>query len=1369
VYSIHSQAKNISFTNFSSKDGLAQNTVNDIIQDSNGFIWVGTNGGLSRFDGYEFLNFRMDFGDTTSLMEDVVPTLFIDSKNNFWIGTNAGVNLYRHEDESFVRLLPQKLNYTIQSFAEDKHGNIWIGTEWNGLIKLNISSNEIRLFNTENGFLSDAIFEIYNDEDGLIWVGTSQGAVVFEPKIGDQFETFHNIVHESGRSNSLNNNEVYSIFKDSKGTVWLGTNKGINRLIQFDNNFENAVFDYVLNDESNTNSLSHNNIRSFWEDDDGSLWCATRGGGINQIRVENNSYKIIKYLSDSEKVNTLVHNDVLNGFKDDLGNIWLSTQSGISKLTIEENIFQINQHKYRDLKSIASNTVSSFVEDSNGNIWIGTNQGLCYLDKSQKGANRKDFITFPFESGKSSLQRINRIQTLCLKKNGLLYIGSKAGVLIFDTEKKQYILDSKLIKLVDNHFLELYVRKILIDKQQRVWLGTNGKGILIYNKKDESLKGLTDSNGEPVLHNAKIFSMLFESDTVMWAGTINNGLYRITYSSHDLTMKKIEHFHKSSNNGLTSDFITYLYSDSTNRIWIATSKGLFYWCPQDSSFTAIDYFLDFPNYIAGILEDNQNRLWVAGLSGFYVFNFKNNTVQNLNFSIGVLTTVNYTFDCLLSSSGNVYFGGLNGLTIVDPSKVKTQNEDINLQFTDLYLLNKRVAVNDKNSNRKTLQKSIHQTDKIELTYKEYNFSLKFAALNAVQPERIKYRHKLEGFDDNWIISDSKQRIANYSNLKPGKYTLKIQSSNSQGIWMDNTKSISIVSLTPWWTSWWMILIYFLVILQIIVLLRKIVVNREKLKNTILVEKVKSEQKEKINQLKLRFFTNISHDLKTPVSLITGPAGFLMQNKNQISEIQKQKYVSLIYRHSLRLTGLINQLIEFRKAETGSLKLKCGNIELVSFLKSITEDFQYQAEENSTHLFFESTLENLNIFADAKKLDRIVFNLLSNAFTHAGSKSDVWLKLSKISGKEDFCSIVVEDHGKGIEKNNIERIFDRFYQGKNENGAVKGSGIGLALVKSLTELHEGNIRIESEPNVKTSFIIELPINSGELNDSEKIIVESGFGQNITNYSKNNEENIEFEADSYEKETILIVEDNRDLRDFIKDCLKNKFNVICADAAEKAFDILEEASIDLILSDIMLPGKDGIHLCHQVKQSISTSHIPVVLITAISEDEAQINGYKSGADGYLQKPLNYNVLFALIETLLEQRKNLKERFNSDINVNADNLNLTPVDEDFLISAQRLVEKNISDSNYKVDDFIDELKMSRSMVYRKLQKITGKSPIDFIQTIKLKKAAQLLLQNKYTISEIAYSSGFNDPRYFSRSFKKQFELTPTEYIEKFHSPEL
>lgn len=1339
------QSEHYNFSKINTYTGLSHNQVNAVIKDRDGFLWFGTTYGLNRYDGYSCRIFRKDHNDSSSLKDNNILSLYELPDKKIWVSTVGGPCIYNPDTEKFNANSDSYLHSiglpsgAVSNIVKGSSNRYWFLYDDKGLFLYSTDDKIVKPFKQKAGQPSEKITSINETADGKLWL-------VYQSGILQEYDvTLDKIIFSTTALQKQNKgNNPYHLFIDSDSDIWLWSyNFGIflfhpkdNTIKQFDKNSFPTRLSSVL-------------VSQVVQDSNGLIWIGTDHGGVTLIDKKNRlstSY----LLNNPNDPKSISQNSITTIYRDDQGIIWLGTyKQGVNYYN--SNIVQFSYYHHQELngKSLQFDDVNRFIEDKAGNIWIGTNGGgLIYFDR--KNNTFKQYLYDP--KNENSLSN-NVIVSLWLDQEDVLWIGTYLGGLNrFDGRKftRYRHNDRDSGSLTDDKVWEIFE-----DGDRNLWVGTLGGGLDRLDRKTNQFNHY--KSGQGVIPSDYISAIMQDRKGNLWIGTAF-GIAVIGKNSTDAVVYQ----DTNKKNSLSDNAVISLLEDSKGRIWVGTREGLNLFDEQKKEFQAFTISNGLPdNMILNILEDNHHTLWISTPNGlcnviprqenkqmaFSVISYDAaNNLQNREFNDNA---------ALKTKTGELIFGGPSGFNIINPAAIGKSVYHPKIVFTGFQILNKHVEPGELVNSRVLLKRSLSQLQSIDLKYKENFFSIDFAALDFSHNAYDRYAYMLEGFNEDWLYADGNQRRATYTNLNPGHYVFKVRILNRTGLWSD-VKTLQIHIEPPFWRTPFAYIIYLLVAAGLFLLIRRITLERIHMRFEVRQQRREAERAHALEQLKTKFFTNVSHEFRTPLSLIIAPLDKIIKDT---SDEEQLKQLSVVQRNAKRLLNLVNQLLDFRKMEVQEVKLHPAIGDIVRFCKETSYSFTDIAEKKKIRFSFASSVDSLEIYFDKDKIEKILFNLLSNAFkyTHDNGMVSVTLTYKQPANDEadGTLAIEVKDAGIGIPAHQHEKIFERFFQTDVPESMVnQGTGLGLAIAKEFVRLHNGIITVKSEPDKGTCFTVLLP--------AKKIYVSSGRTIASPVFSEEGEQiMIEERKKGDKKKTIVIVEDNEDLRFYLKDNLKGQYHIEEATNGKEGWEKIRLLNPDLVVSDIMMPLMDGVELARKIKTETLTAHIPVILLTAMGSEEKQLEGLKAGVNDYITKPFTFEILASRISNLLAQQRLLQKRFQKQIEVNPGEVTITPVDEKFLQQALEIIEKQIDNPEFSVDEFSKEMYMSRVTLYRKIQSLTGKSPLDFIRSIRLKRAVQLLDKSGMSVSEVAYQVGFNDPKIFRRIFKEEFKITPSEYL--------
>ena len=1356
-YQLSGQENRYVFSHLNVNNGLSQNLINCIYRDSKGFVWFGTNAGLNRFDGSNFETFSNKNPINGSIADNNINAITEDKNGNLWIGTGRGVsilngNTYEFTDFNYASTLPNQCGdiYYINSISSDKQGNIWIGTN-NGFYFNDIAGGSIHHILIDSLNCSaplNGITSIVQDKNGKMWMSSKNGFIIRYDPLSKKNEKFK-IPDKSGELT----NSVTRLYIDRDNDLWVGNLFGLYLFHTdkevWDNHFKDKL---VQSDELKR-------IGSISQNIDGLIWVAADGGGAYIFDKKQWNITNLKYQPfDDQKLSS---NGLSYVHCDRDGIVWLgTTKKGVNFYKKNINKFRIYKNLAGDINSLSNNDANAIIEDHKGNIWIGTDGGgLNYLDRKTEKIRR---IESNISSGNALSSNI--IVSLYKDHADKIWIGTYFGGLNrYDPSSGKFTV-YKHISDDSTSIADDRIYAISEDKINNLWVGTLGSGISRLDTKTNKFIQLNTRNSS--ICDNYITSIYRDKNNHLWISTTNGLTY---YNNASQTFKCFKN-DRNNKNSINDDNVINCFEDSRGFFWVCTKNGLNLLDRSNNSFRHFTIEDGLPsNSVHGIVEDEYSNLWISSKNGISKLALKNVqsinnfefTFNNYNITDGLQGKEFNQSSAFRTTDGEIFFGGPDGLNAFYPDEIKEDTTIAKMIFRDFRIFNKSIPYGQKYNNRILLDKPIFNTNKIELKYQENSFTIDFIALNYFFPERNVYAYKLEGFDNQWITSDGNKNSATYTNLTNGTYDFRVK--EVIGKFEGKEISLKIIVLPPFWKSWIAYILYAILIFSTLIFLRHLILVRERINNRIEHERLEAHHIHEIDSLKIKFFTNISHEFRTPLTLILAPVEKLLIDLKDKPEV---KYLKLIEQNAKRLLQMVNQLLDFRKMEVQGFSYNPSFGDIVAFLNEAVSSFNNLSEQKHIELTFKTKIKELNTYFDKDKLEKIMFNLLSNAFKFTPGYGQVSVSVTVEATNKQLINdntstnlvVKIEDTGIGIPEDKIEKIFTRFFQVDSTGQVEKGTGIGLSLVVEFVKLHDGEIFVTSEIGKGSCFTLHLPVNNSGLiiePTEEQIEEVNHFPVIIADKSEKHY--------SSERPVLLIAEDNDDLRFYLKDNLLEHYQIHEASNGEEALKKIQKIVPDLIISDIMMPGMDGIELCRRVKSDRTICHIPLVLLTARSSEQQQLEGLEKGADDYITKPFNFQILEAKIDNIINLRKNLRLLFKNKLQIEPNEITVTSLDEQFMRKALELVEKNIAITEYSVETMSRDLGMSRTLLYKKILALTGKPPLEFIRSLRLKRAALLLSKSQMNVSEIAFQVGFNDPKYFSKHFKNEFGVLPSKYIGK------
>jgi Signal transduction histidine kinase len=1330
-------AKKYLFSNLSLKDGLSQLTALSIYQDSQGFMWFGTRNGLNRYDGYNFEIFRNNPKNTNSISDNHISAITEDHNGCLWIGTNDGLNRFDLSTNTFIRYFhnpnePNSLTHSmITSLFIDKKGTLWIGTD-SGLNRYRKETNDFESITFDDFFVYNPVNSIAETKDNRLVLGTMYRGVMMLTEQGDEYSCFvYNNKPEN--PNSLSSNAVRSVFVDSEDNIWIGSiRNGLNFLKNENNKNPSAEFLHF----TQKNGLSSNYIRGIGESPKGEIVVGT-SSGLNII--EPKDFQIEIYNTYGVNRGDLGHYSIFPVFFDSNQTLWIGTYAGgINYANPYGNKFR-NYDIDSELNTITGLT-GPMVETLN-ELYIATEGGgLLRFDKKKetfKQYRLGNNVDYSYSSNILKCLYIDGEKILC---------GTTVGTV--------YSFDPKTEKFTLLHELETKNSVYVIQRDKAGNLiigGVNRIGLLSVSPSGKMRKSFPLLNSETI-EFYDVRSFLEIESGIFLVGTRNNGLF--LYDENKGIYKQFKKTDEQTD-GLPENFVVKLLKDSKGRIWVGTFGGGFsLFNVENESFTTYnseDGLLN--NSICTIVENDDGHLWISTIAGLSDFDTEKLTFTNYTSHNGI--NINeFSFQSgLKTTSGAFFFGGNNGIVSFSPSYLDINPFVPPVVLENLYINNERIIVGSP-----ILEKNLNQTKQIKLKHNQSNISIEYSALNYIFPERNQYSYILEGFDETWNLVENRRRVY-YTNIPPGKYIFRVKASNNDGIWNEEGASLQIIISPPYWKTWWAYTLYAFFVLAIIYFIIRYFKVRERLENDIRLKQLEAKTQKEFHEARNRLFTNFSHELRTPLTLIMSPLSEIIENEELQPELKNR--MQTMQSNSQRLLRIVNNLMDFQKNESGMLKIRASKSDIIEFIKEMTLIFMEMASARHIDLTFNSSDESIVCLFDKSLMEKVLFNFLSNAIknTPNGGKIDVSLSRNE---KYDMLLVEIIDTGIGISPEDLKKIFVPFYQVSQSEHAHSGTGLGLSLSKSIIELHHGKVWAESDGKNGSAFKFTLPLSETAFQSDE--IIPDLEDENAIQYTiETSEEDLQEEATTEIKYTILIVEDNPDVRKYIKISLEKTYNILEANNGEdgliKAFNYLP----DLILTDLMMPKMDGINMCLKLKNDLRTSHIPIIMITARTTPGDIFEGYETGADDYIIKPFNISLLKIRVKNILQSREKLKELYGKKFALKTLGVEAKSLDEKFMQKLYEIIDREIANPDLDISNFYQELGMSRSSLYRKIKTITNLPPGEFIRNFRLETAKKMLKQEGVSISDVYVAVGFNSHSYFSNSFKAAYGVSPTEYAKK------
>lgn len=1332
---------------YTTDGGLSSSLINHFFQDSKGFMWTATEYGLNSFDGLRFANYWHVSGDSTSIKNNYVRTLFEDSRQNLLIGCIDGLMRYDRETNTFseipmIRASKQVFPHVTQ-MQELHNGEIWMTTTGQGMFRLDeqrkqaVSVDELLRqsnYNFQSCFYEDSYYNL--------WIGTYGNGLICYMPATKEVRVFKYL--------TLNDNNIAAIIEDKQGNLFVGTQKrGLSCYNRKKNTF--TPVPYVGNGALSVYCMALV---------DGQLLVGTDGQGLklyNPIKKQLEDYTINTAPIDfSEgKIHTIL--------EDKDKNLWLGLfQKGIVLIPKQSNPFEYYGSKSTYYNPIGQGCVMSIFQDSNQHLWIGAdNEGIYELD-AEGGCLRH------YQPGSSSHSVANTIMCIYEDSEKNLWLGSYTRG-IAKLNRKTGVCDYSLP--VDNE----KILSITEDKQKNLYIGTLGSGFYQYNLQTGSLKHYESAKDETgdlkrnELVNDWINYIFCDSEGFIWLGH-----YKGVSCFNPLTGSFINY---RQVNTLISGCVGYaIQEDYSGNIWAGTTDGLYCFNKKTEElkrFTTADGLSN--NVICGLCEDSRHDIWLSTYMGISKYDVKNNRFVNYYSGDG-LQGNEFTHGAFYKDKkGKIYFGGINGVTYFSPERIGSVSKETNVWVTDFYVFNHPIHKNSLSGGEPVIDTSVQDANQFRLSYKDNTFSIVFSTLQYNNPEQISYQYKVDELGSQWLSTEPGVNRVTYNNLPPGQYTFQVRALNYGNY--SETRTVKILITPPWYQTWWAYCVYITLAGLLVLGIVNYILSRMRHRREIM----KREHAEQLNEAKLQFFINISHEIRTPMTLIINPLEKLLADKR---DGELHKTYLMIYRNAQRILRLINQLMDVRKLDKGQMFMKFRETDMVGFIADLMQTFEYMARKKNIRFVFKHEMPQLKVWIDLNNFDKVLMNILSNAFKYTPDGGEVQVSLStgrditRRDALRDYFEIVITDSGIGIDRNKIERIFERFYQIDNDvTKSNFGTGIGLHLSRSLVQLHHGIIFAENREDAPGSrFIIRIPLGSAHLRTDELETVDADtvmFHTVDKPVLAKLEEELMMEEEEPQTGTkaktrlrILVVEDEIEIKAYLKSELSDEYKVETCNNGKEAYDLILRDTPDLVISDVMMPEMDGLALCRKIKQNTNVNHVPIILLTARSKPEDTLEGMETGADAYMVKPFNTELLKRTIANLIANRRLLRNKFSGaqQQEDKIEKITMKSGDEILMGKIMKVVNEHLDDPTLNVEMLASEVGLSRVHVHRKLKELTNLSTRDFIKNIRLQQAATLLAQDhKLTVSEIAYATGYTNLSHFSSSFREKYGMSPKEYMNQ------
>lgn len=1324
-------AQSYQFKHLEVSDGLSNNSVNTICKDRDGFMWFGTTTGLNRYDGYTFKIYQHAENDPGSLPDNYITDIVEMPDGRFWVNTGRGYVLFDKEQDCFITdvtgfMKNLESGGVPEQVFVDREGNTCLSVAGEGCYRYKEGGKRLFFSYVEHSLPEHGVTQIAECSDGLLLIYNTGLLVCLDRATLAIKWTSDEIKKYIPAGKTIE----FSLFVDRDNCIWAYSLMGI---WVYDCGTKSWRTDLTGIWSSRPDVIIH----AVAQDIEGRIWVGKDYDGIDVLEKETG--KVTSLVAHDDNGRSLPHNTIYDLYADRDGIMWVGTyKKGVSYYS--ESIFKFNMYEWGDITCIEQ-------ADEN-RLWLGTNDHGILL------WNRSTGKTEPFWRDAEG-QLPNPVVSMLKSKDGKLWVGTfNGGLYCMDGSRVRSYKEGAGNALASNN-----VWALVEDDKGRVWIASLGGGLQCLEPLSGTFETYT-SNNSALLEN-NVTSLCWVDNNTLFFGTANQGVGMMDMRTREI--KKIQG--QSGNVKLSNDAVNHVYKDSRGLVWIATREGLNVYDTRRHLFLDLSPVAEAKgNFIAAITEDQERNMWVSTSrkvirvtvasdgKGSYLFDSRaynsEDGLQNCDFNQRSIKTLH---------NGIIAIGGLYGVNVFAPDHIRYNKMLPNVMFTGLSLFDEAVKVGQSYGGRVLIEKELNDVENVEFDYKQNIFSVSFASDNYNLPEKTQYMYKLEGFNNDWLTLPLGVHNVTFTNLAPGKYVLRVKAINSDGYVGIKEATLGIVVNPPFWMSWWAYLLYAVGLVVVLFLARYRMLKREREKFHLQQIENEVAKNEEINNMKFRFFTNVSHELRTPLTLIISPLeGMLKETTDELQSTRLQ----LMYRNAQRLLHLVNQLLDFRKGEMSTHQLSLSEGDIISYVHSVCNSFLLMADKKHIQFSFFSGIDTFSMAFDADKVGKIVMNLLSNAFKFTPEGGRVTVMIEHVAGTPDILEIKIADTGIGISDVDKEHIFERFYQAGHKGvEETTGNGIGLSLVRDFVTLHEGEVKVFDNIGMGSVFVIQFPVKHVET--QVQLPEETGMPAGDEEDKEMKEEARE-ETERKNFPLLLIVDDNEDFRIFMRYSLELQYRVKLAVNGKEAWEMMQEELPDLVISDVMMPQMDGNELCRLIKQDKRTAHIPVILLTARQNTEAKLEGLQTGADDYVTKPFNMTILVLRIRKLIELSRYHRVT-QGMIDPAPSEIVITSLDEKLIEKAIKYVEDNMSRTELSVEELSRELGMSRVHLYKKLLQITGKTPIEFIRVIRLKRAAQLLRESQLHVSEVAFEVGFNNPKYFSRYFKDEFGVLPSVYQEK------
>lgn len=1374
-----SEAARFRFEHLTVNEGLSHSDAMCAVQDKAGFIWIGTHDGINRYDGYGLKKYQLPINTRNGLSSNRIHALHVDPQGRLWAGSEgAGLSLFDADHDRFVNI-SERVGATVSqaslaqlSLAEvvaittDSTGRLWVGTLRHGLFMLRVAANNT-LSSVEQVALPThvgpdyGITALVTGRDGTLWVGTPQDGLWAVVPGGGSSPVL--------KTTPFTHRNIRTLHSDPRGNLWVGADNHIFWVYQpTQHSFSTQALPQLMP-----------GLECLFFDSMGQLWAGTiyglymwqpRTTSGSDLPVQTEKPSLFMPRDDDPlSINSARIHQI---FEDTNQILWLSASAGgLNKINLRYKPFVNLYRQYAQRPTLANNFVNALYKDEARNcLWIGTRNGFSRYDLTTK--TYRNYANRQLPGDATGIDVCSFHQTA----DGRLWVGTRYdGLYVLDGEKLTlHTAISDKLSLASTS-----LESIVEDKYGTLWIGTLDLGLMRFDRAGRLLQHI--HTGNSTLPTNRFTFLLYDTDKdLLWASTRGAGVLKLQVQPQSIRLLRQFSYQPNDTTSLSVNFAWPLLKDHRGSIWIGTIGGGLNQIVTNGQGREVirRYDKQIPaSNVESMLEDEQGHLWMGG-AGLVRFNpatgqwlryVVEDGVQSNSFKVGAAWQ---------ASDGTCFFGGIKGLTYFKPRDIQPNPHAPVIRLTSLRIGNKPVLAHEQLNGHVILTKQIDKTTEITLKAAENDFSIDFVALNYANPGKHNYAYQLIGYNDTWVTPGPGQRSATFANLPEGDYQFMVKADNGEGHWVTRPAALHITVLPPWYRTNFAYMIYLTLIVLALIVYRRIALAQQKLKNTLALETFRAEKEKEVTDLKLRFFTNVSHELRTPLTLILGPMEELVSAKNVFHGFREK--VVLMHQQTRKLLDLVNQLMEFRKVESGHVSLRASEGNIVNFLTELYLIFRLKAEELAMDYALEAPDTPIRMYFDRNKLEIIVTNLLSNALKYTPQGGKIRMRITVTGSPEkpgvfragklqdNYLQLTVQDWGVGMKADEVSRIFDPYYQASHtETLRIMGTGIGLSLVKQFVEAHSGDISVESSPGQGTLFALRFPFGTAHLLPGD-LLPTSAPSEPVTNFLPSLTEG-ESPVANLTVPTVpgavrmLIVEDNSELRQYLQQLFEPAYEVFVAvdglDGWEKTLSLLP----GIVVSDVMMPRSDGLELCRKIKQHPKTMHIPVVLLTARVAVVHELEGLETGADEYMAKPFNPKILYAKIAVILQGRYLLKEYYQRQILLEPTEVTIPDPEKILLEKAMAIVEENLADPEFNVPGLVRKMGMSQSAFYRQIKAITGQTVVEFIRDVRMKRAAQLLASGTLRVSEVAAQVGMEDIKHFRKTFQSVYTISPSDYAKQ------